>query len=62
MGTPESEHLRKAVECARLAGYCSSVSTSGRICNLKPHGRELMHKAEHRGGADDGKLYEEWAW
>jgi hypothetical protein len=62
MGTPEGERIRKGVEAARMLGYCSSVSVHGRICNRQPHDSKTPHRAEHKGGPEDGKLYEEWGW
>lgn len=60
--TSEGDRIREGVAAARMLGYCSSVSAAGRICNLQPHDRNIKHRAEHKGGPDDGKVYEEWAW
>ena len=59
---PSSEHEEAAVRWLRDNNKCASKSEHGYLCTLTTNHYGKRHKAQILGGAEDGKVLEEWDW
>lgn len=46
----------------RSIGKCGSKSQNGSLCTISANHVGRQHLAQVMGGADDGKVLEEWPW
>lgn len=59
---PSDAAQQASINYLRSIGKCASKSMNGRLCNITANHQGKRHKAQVLGGADDGKVLEEWDW